>query len=467
MDITLRLSITDGDEAVSEYDIIHLSKSINSDDLIGLSVAESKCLLKTLQQHIVDHQARQFIRSQEHCPCCRTKRRVKDYRNSYYRTVFGVVSLSSPRLFYCDCEKTGPKSFSVLSQWLPDCVSPELQYLEAKWASLMSYGLTSERLKEVLPIGESLNASTVRNHLTKVAQRQNAELEGKASSLPSCARDWAALPKPEKPITLGIDGGYLRQWGDKSTNFEVIVGCSMPKQGAAKKFGYVQSIDDNPRRRIMEVLKSQGMQENQQVIFLSDGADNLRAAQMSMYPESEHVLDWFHVTMRLTVLKQYALGMIHTDPTVGERLHRSLSSIKWYLWHGNVEKALDKLELSCMEAREPDLKYARRKSFSGKLDEFYTYIENNLAMIPNYGEKWRYSETITTAFVESTVNEVVAKRMVKKQQMQWSPEGAHALLQTRTATLNGELSRCFQRWYPAFPAANEELEGKSEDKMAA
>lgn len=58
MEITLSLSITDGDEPVSEYDIIHLSKSINPDDLIGLSLAESKCLLKTLQQHIVDHQAR-------------------------------------------------------------------------------------------------------------------------------------------------------------------------------------------------------------------------------------------------------------------------------------------------------------------------------------------------------------------------------------------------------------------------
>lgn len=41
MDITLSLSITDGDEPVSEYDIIHLSKSINPDDLIGLSLAES------------------------------------------------------------------------------------------------------------------------------------------------------------------------------------------------------------------------------------------------------------------------------------------------------------------------------------------------------------------------------------------------------------------------------------------
>ena len=88
-------------------------------------------------------------------------------------------------------------------------------------------------------------------------------------------------------------------------------------------------------------------------------------------------------------------------------------------------------------------------------------------MIPNYGEKWRYSETITTAFVESTVNEVVAKRMVKKQQMQWSPKGAHAMLQTRTATLNGELSQYFERWYPGFPIANDENHDLHDVKLAA
>ena len=77
----------------------------------------------------------------------------------------------------------------------------------------------------------------------------------------------------------------------------------------------------------------------------------------------------------------------------------------------------------------------------------YTYIQNNRQMIPNYGEKYRYGETISTAFVESTVNEVVAKRMVKKQQMQWTHEGAHYLLQTRTAVLNGNLQSTFERWY--------------------
>ena len=58
-----------------------------------------------------------------------------------------------------------------------------------------------------------------------------------------------------------------------------------------------------------------------------------------------------------------------------------------------------------------------------------TYIDNNAAAIPDYGERRRYAEPISTAFAESTVNLVVGKRFAKKQQMQWSKAGAHLLLQ--------------------------------------
>ena len=50
---------------------------------------------------------------------------------------------------------------------------------------------------------------------------------------------------------------------------------------------------------------------------------------------------------------------------------------------------------------------------------------------------------ISTAFVESTVNQVISKRMVKKQQMQWTPRGAHLLLQIRTKVINDELEEYF------------------------
>jgi len=82
--------------------------------------------------------------------------------------------------------------------------------------------------------------------------------------------------------------------------------------------------------------------------------------------------------------------------------------------------------------------------------EFQTYIRNNTAFIPNYGERHRNDEAISSAIAESTVNQVISKRMVKRQQMRWSPEGAHLLLQVRTRVLNDDLRPTFLRWYPAL-----------------
>ena len=45
--------------------------------------------------------------------------------------------------------------------------------------------------------------------------------------------------------------------------------------------------------------------------------------------------------------------------------------------------------------------------------EFDAYLRANAGRIPNYGERYRASEAISTAFTESAVNQVVAKRMVK------------------------------------------------------
>gem|GEM_PF-2566332 len=40
--------------------------------------------------------------------------------------------------------------------------------------------------------------------------------------------------------------------------------------------------------------------------------------------------------------------------------------------------------------------------------------------------------------------------MVKKQQMRWSPRGAHLLLQIRTRVLNDTLAYDYRRWYRDF-----------------
>ena len=49
------------------------------------------------------------------------------------------------------------------------------------------------------------------------------------------------------------------------------------------------------------------------------------------------------------------------------------------------------------------------------LTEFETYLRHNSEFIPNFGERYRNGEAISTAFVESTINQVASKRFVKKQ----------------------------------------------------
>ena len=81
---------------------------------------------------------------------------------------------------------------------------------------------------------------------------------------------------------------------------------------SSKCFGFVQSYDDTPKRRLFEVLKSQGMQEDQQVVFLPDGGEDCTQLAVHLNSQAEHVLDGFHVTMRLTVLTQTAKGLPET-----------------------------------------------------------------------------------------------------------------------------------------------------------
>jgi hypothetical protein len=59
------------------------------------------------------------------------------------------MSIGSPRLYPCRQSAGTAPTFSPVARCLPERVSPELQYLEVKFAALMSYGLTVNVLQEV------------------------------------------------------------------------------------------------------------------------------------------------------------------------------------------------------------------------------------------------------------------------------------------------------------------------------
>ncbi|MGI9306234.1 MAG: hypothetical protein ACR2P5_02915 [Gammaproteobacteria bacterium] len=167
-----------------------------------------------------------------------------------------------------------------------------------------------ELLKEVLPVSQTLSPETVRNHLHATATRLEQALGEEQECLFTGTEDeWAELPLPDGPMTVGIDGGMVRA-PHKAGFFEVIAGKSIvafqrneaEDIPSAKRFGFVQTYDTKPRRRLWELMKSQGMQENQQVVFMSDGGDSVRNLQAYLHPSSEHILDWFHVVRQVSRL---------------------------------------------------------------------------------------------------------------------------------------------------------------------
>jgi hypothetical protein len=143
-----------------------------------------------------------------------------------------------------------------------------------------------------------------------VAERAEAELgEEQSSFIDGCPADWQKLPIPESLIVVGLNGGYVRDWEDRKSNFEVIVGRSVSEDRDARCVGLAYGCDSKPKRRLFDVLKSQGLQANQDVTFLTDSGEEIQALPEFVTPASEHVLDWFHVTVRVTVLEQHARGV--------------------------------------------------------------------------------------------------------------------------------------------------------------
>lgn len=453
MRITVQVVIESDEERLPErHEVAQLDRSELDAGTVGLQLEEAKQLLASMQEVIVAEQVSRCLATRAPCPGCGRPRRHKDARTITLRTVFGRLRLKSPRWHHCPCRRQPTKTFSPLAEILPERTTPELLYLESKFASLVSYGLSARLLGELLPLGRRLHATTIRRHTHTTAERLEGELgPERAMFIDGCQRDWEQLPRPDLPLTVGLDGGYVHACEQRTRRegwFEVIAGKSIPTddERAARCFGFVQTYDTKPKRRLYELLKAQGMQANQQVTFLTDGGADIRELPLYLNPQAEHLIDWFHITMRLTVLGQMTKGL---DTELARTAASELQRLKWFLWHGNAFRALQvvgdlKIDLDVEDPTE------RQRKLYKTLAELGHYIDANAAWIPNYGERYRHGDAISNAFVESAVNQIISKRMVKKQQMRWSRRGAHLLLQIRTQVLNDDLAGTFHRWYPGL-----------------
>jgi hypothetical protein len=254
---------------------------------LGLSLAEAKEITGGIQQALVGVQVAEWQADQRTCTDCGNRRSLKGHHPIVFRTAFGTSRLDSERIRLCPCslcpcsQKT-PGSVSPLADLLRERVSPEMLYLETKFASLVSYGLTTRLIGEFLPLDRPIGAERVRRHVFRVAEAHEAELASGPTSIMVDERIGPNNAPPDGPLFVGMDGGYVR--GRDQGWFEVIAGKSLVSfhrdgrdpDPTGRCFAYVQTVDEKPRARLVDTLLSQGAQPHQQIVFLSDGADTLR-----------------------------------------------------------------------------------------------------------------------------------------------------------------------------------------------
>jgi hypothetical protein len=290
IEIQLRI-VGDDDSVISANEVLHFDKSDDRLEAIGLALSEAKGVLAGIQERVVTAQAASFLARHRCCSGCGRALLSKGAGRIQFRTAFGTIPLNSPRFHRCRCQPSASKTFSPLGELLTEHTAPELLYLETRWASLVSFGLTAQLLKEVLPIGSAANACTIRRHLHKVAARHDADLGGEQVGSLDAGKD---QPIPQAAVIVGIDGGYVRNWYDKKRNFEVIVGKSMITGRNDRYFGLVVSQDEQPNHRLATVL--QDLSGTPAITMLTDGGDSVRALAGVMAPGAAPILDWFRAT---------------------------------------------------------------------------------------------------------------------------------------------------------------------------
>ena len=88
--------------------------------------------------------------------------------------------------------------------------------------------------------------------------------------------------------------------------------------------------------------------------------------------------------------------------------------------------------------------------FERHAGELLGHLERSEDALVHYVARRRRGKSTSTAFVESAINEIVAKRMNKKQQMRWNRTTVQFFLNMCIAVLNDTLEDALRHRYPGF-----------------
>jgi hypothetical protein len=396
--------------------------------LIGLTLAEGKHMLAAVQRHLVDTQTADHCRRRRRCQRCGLQRPLKDLRSRRLVSLFGTEETRALRFTTCRRAVTCRRTLSPVAEIMPDRCTPEYERVVAKMGALLPYRRARTLLAEFLPLGDLQTVETTRQRTLRVGARLEQE---------AVAGAWPNPAGPTKSIALSIDGGHVRvarQYQGRS--FEVLLAQVSNDEGKQVVFSTVPVEAHSQKRQLRGVLRGLSATPATPVTVLSDGADGPRSLSEAASPgPTHHVLDWFHLAMRVQHVAQVALSWpdtTETDHQAGARLAATIERIRWRLWQSQVKRALDLIAETAItvnaKAGHTQPMSAAGRKVARLLGDLETYVSGQSDIIIDYATARRCEEPISTAITESTVQWLLHRRLNARQQMRWSPRGAHLML---------------------------------------
>jgi hypothetical protein len=457
---TIRVELTpDGNPPIT-YDIGTITRPIAnlSPEQIGLTLEEGQQLLRRVQVEIIASQAHAYALCRRACVDCGRPKRIKDTRTKCVQTVFCAFRFRGRRYRACGC-RDHPGAFRQefpLGEIIPRRTTPEVRYLFAELGAGMPYRAASRVLK-TCGFGQ-MRAShvAIRRHTLAVGRELEAHRLDVADG--QVVRGSGAA----KSLVVGIDDTYVKHRERLiARQFQVTAGRVERNGKLGARFVFVSSNPGWTESFFDGFLLQQGMKRNTVMRVVTDGDDGLRNfVQRSTPRPMDSQLDWFHLGMRLELLRKAVLMPVTyqeylDDPEAFGPMQRRVSRLRSALWRGRSWQALLQFawlrkDIDRWAAEHPGRCAQSVQRARQVIKEFRYYVCGNRRSLPDFAKQRAAGHRISTAHVESVMNHLVNHRLSKKQQMRWSPAGAHYLLQVRAELLNGTLLDGYRMANPRF-----------------
>jgi hypothetical protein len=207
---------------------------------------------------------------------------------------------------------------------------------------------------------------------------------------------------------IGLDGGYVRSRHRPERHFEVVAGKVIDAWGAQHRFAFARNGPETASEAFRQALAAAGVDADTPATVLCDGDAGLWRLQREVLPGATIVLDWWHAAVRFEHARQAArgLGAGTADASLAHDAVRTLDRAKWCLWHGRWTGCRRKLAALCRwTKRKPVRDVVGIGRLQQHVSDLLGYLERNRNALVPYVARRRRGEPISTAFVESAVNE--------------------------------------------------------------